>query len=357
MKVLITGGGTGGHVFPALSIAEAIKAIAPDTDVAFAGRKEGLEMAVFSKRGYPFYPISTGQVRGQGLALLWSALSMVRGIIESIKILIGFKPDLVVGVGGYVSFPVGIASVIFGKKMVLHEQNSIPGSANRFLGRFAVTVFTGFRDAGKFFRSEKAIYSGNPVRYELVKIALGKRVERHSRYNLLILGGSSGAVRLNRLGLDLVRATKERGLPFNVFHQTGNKNYEEMKKAYEGLEDIVEFFPFSEDIGRYYEVADFAVARAGAVTIAELSCFGIPAVLIPYPYAADSHQEKNALEYLQVGCGLIMKEDELDPEKILDYFLEMSRDDERLERCSRMAKKFSRPFAADEIARACIELV
>jgi UDP-N-acetylglucosamine--N-acetylmuramyl-(pentapeptide) pyrophosphoryl-undecaprenol N-acetylglucosamine transferase len=357
MKVLIAGGGTGGHVFPALSIAEAIKAIAPGTDVAFVGRKEGLEMTVFSQRGYRFYPVSTGQIRGKGLAVLWSAFSMIVGIVESVRILVGFKPDLVVGVGGYVSFPVGIASVFFGKKMVLHEQNSVPGSANRFLGRFAVKVFMGFSDAGKFFNKEKTIYSGNPVRYELVKMSLGKKVARQTKYNLLILGGSSGAVRLNYLGLDLVRMIKERNLPFSVYHQTGKKNIEEMEKAYEGFGEIVHYFPFAEDIGKYYEIADFAVARAGAVTIAELSCFGIPAVLIPYPFAADGHQEKNALEYMEVGCGLMMKEDEIDHEKILDFFLDMVRDDEQLKDCSLSAKMYSRPFAADEIARTCMELV
>ncbi|NIS76005.1 MAG: undecaprenyldiphospho-muramoylpentapeptide beta-N-acetylglucosaminyltransferase [Deltaproteobacteria bacterium] len=357
MRVLIAGGGTGGHVFPALSIAEAIKAIAPEAEVAFAGRREGLEMDVFSEKGHRFYPVSAAQVRGKGLAVLWSAIGMLRGVIDSARILMRFKPDIVVGVGGYVSFPVGIATVLLGKKMVLHEQNSVPGSTNRFLGRFAVKVFTGFAEAGAFFKGKKVIYSGNPVRHELVARALRKKAESEGTYNILVLGGSAGAVRLNALALELVGTIKERGLPFKVYHQTGKKNYERMAKEYEQYGDIVHFFSFTEDIGEFYDIADFVVARAGAVTISEIACFGVPAVLIPYPYAADGHQEKNALVYVRNGCGLMMKEDEVSKDKILDFFLDLTRDDGRLRDVSARAKTFSRPFAADEIARTCIDLV
>lgn len=343
-------------MFPALSIAEAILAIAPGVEIAFAGRKEGLEVDVISRKGYRFFPVSAAPIRGKGLSAIGSALSMVKGIIESMMILISFKPALIVGVGGYVSFPVCMASAMLGKKMVLHEQNSVPGSTNRFLGRFAVKVFTGFEEAGRFFRRNKVVYSGNPIRYELVKRALKKNREAPKTYNLLILGGSAGAVRLNALALDLVTAVRDRQLPIKVYHQTGMRNYEGMKRAYQGAGEYVHFFPFTEDIGEYYDIADFIVARAGALTIAEIASFGVPAVLVPYPHAADGHQEKNAVEYERNGCGLMMREDEVSAEKILDYFLTLTRDEGKMQDCVRRAKVFSRPFAADEIARTCIEL-
>lgn len=309
-----------------------------------------------SHEGSTFYSVSTGQIRGRGLDAVWSGLHIIKGIIESLGILGEFKPDLVIGVGGYVSFPVGVASVIMRKKVLLHEQNSVPGSTNRFLGKFAVKIFTGFKDAGRYFLQEKAVYTGNPVRYELVERAFRKRVEKKEIHNLLVLGGSSGARPLNSLALDMVTAIRDRGLPIRVYHQTGKREYEEVRRAYEGFGDMVHPFPFSEAIGEYYELADYVVARAGAVTISEISCFGLPAVLIPYPYAADDHQAVNAREYMKFGCGIVMEERDVDLDSILDFFLALMRDEGKRERCTLKTKKFARPFAADEIARICIDL-
>ena len=357
MKVLIAGGGTGGHVYPALSIADAIGAIVPGVEISFAGREEGLEDAVVKARGYAFYPVQAGQIRGKGVGVVQSGVKILAGLGNSIGLLQEVTPDIVVGVGGYVSFPVGMASALLKKRLVLHEQNSIPGSANRFLARFAEKVFTGFKRTGEYFSEGKILYTGNPLRYDLVKRGISAKKEGESPYGIFILGGSAGAARLNDFALSLASIIRKENLPFRIFHQTGKAHFTKMKEKYEGMDDLVECFPFSDEIWRYYERARFAVARAGAVTISELSCFGIPSVLVPYPHAADNHQEENAREFEKAGCGIYLREEKLDPREVIGFFQELLEKEDRYEYYRKNSKNFSRPFAADEIARFCVDLV
>ncbi len=344
-------------MFPALSIAEAIVAVVPGVEISIAGKEESLESRIFSSRNYPFYPVRSGQVRGKGIRMCASLVEVAGGVIESMRLLRKIRPDLVIGVGGYVSLPVGIASALMRTKLVLHEQNSVPGSTNRFLSKFAVRVFTGFKEAGKVFGEQKAVFTGNPLRYDLVKRAITQRAMKSDLSNILILGGSAGATALNDLALTLVTVVKEKRLPFRIYHQTGEKNFEKIKEKYNGLEDLVEFFPFSERIGEYYEKADFAIARAGALTVSEIACFSIPAILVPYPYAADSHQEMNAREFADAGCGIYIKEEDLDVEKVLNFIRDLSSDRAKYEEMREQGKRFARPFAADEIARGCVDLL
>jgi len=344
-------------VFPALSIAEAIGAVVPGVEIAVAGKRESLESRVFSGSEYPFYPVRSGQVRGKGISICFSLIEMGRGVIESMRLIRKIQPDLVVGVGGYVSLPVGIASALLRIKLVLHEQNSVPGSTNRFLGKFAVRVFTGFKEAGKAFGEQKSVFTGNPLRYDLVKKAIGQKVNEGDLSNILILGGSAGAATLNKFALSLVKVVKEKRLPFHIYHQTGENSFEKMKEKYLGFEDLVEAFPFSERIGEYYEKAHFAVARAGALTVSEIACFSIPSILVPYPFATDSHQEMNAREFAEAGCGICIKEEDLDVENVLNFIGDLSRDRAKYEEFREHGKCFSRPFAADEIARGCVDLL
>ncbi len=357
MKVLIAGGGTGGHVYPALSIAEAICAIVPGVEISFAGREEGLEDAVVKARGYAFYPVQAGQIRGKGVGVVKSGVKILAGLGKSMRLVQSVNPDIIVGVGGYVSFPVGMASALLKKRLVLHEQNTIPGSANRFLARFAEKVFTGFTRTGKYFAEGKSLYTGNPLRYDLVKRGMGAKREGESPHGILILGGSAGAAKLNDFALSLASIIRKENLPFRIYHQTGKAHFTKMKEKYEGTDYQVECFPFSDEIWRYYERARFAVARAGAVTISEISCFGIPTVLVPYPHAADNHQEENAREYEKAGCGIYFREEKLEPREVIGFFQELLEKGDRYEFYVKNSKKFSRPFAADEIARCCVDLV
>lgn len=343
-------------MFPALSIAEAIRQLSPEGNVAFVGRKSGLEASLLPEKGYEYYGVSTGQVRGKGLEVIHSIFQIIRGFFESLKVIRLIEPEIVLGVGGYVSFPVGIAAFLSGKPLYLHEQNAIAGSSNRLLGKMAKRVFTGFEVAGTYFNRAKVVYTGNPLRDGLVKKALAKKEELSKPYSILILGGSGGARSVNSFSVEIVKKVKERGLPFFIYHQTGERDYERMSREYRGLNDSVRYFPFVDEIGDYYEKASFVVSRGGAITLSEISAFCIPAVIIPYPYAADGHQEVNARIFEKSGCGMVMREEELDVDRLLDYFLALAGDVEKYREVMVNARRFAKPFAADEIARACMEI-
>ncbi|RMG58042.1 MAG: undecaprenyldiphospho-muramoylpentapeptide beta-N-acetylglucosaminyltransferase [Deltaproteobacteria bacterium] len=357
MKILIAGGGTGGHVFPALAIAEAIRMVMPESSIAFAGRREGMERDVFTSHGFEYFSVRTGQVKGKGLRALLSGLNILLGVLDSLAAFRKFRPDVVLGVGGYVSVPVCLACVLARIPFFLHEQNTIPGGANRMMGRFADRIFLGFEKAAEYFPEGKTIYVGNPLRYSLVHRAVSQGKRNGESDTILVVGGSQGAVALNDFAIELVRIIKERGLPFRVIHQTGRRDYERVRVNYVGFEDVVTIFPFDDEMEKWYDRAHFSISRAGALTISELMTFGIPGILVPYPYAADDHQEANAREAERMGCYAVVRQEELDPEEVLGFFTSLAEDAETYRQCRVKARKNARPFAADEIAWQCINYV
>lgn len=331
--------------------------VKPDARIAFAGRPEGLERDVFTEHGFPYYPMRTGQVKGRGLKAIKSIFLMGLGVLDGMRAIKDFDPDIVLGVGGYVSVPACFAAVLTKRPFLLHEQNTIPGGANRLMGRFAEKIFLGFEGAAEFFPPDRTIYVGNPLRYALVHKAISSRKNDGDVKTILIIGGSQGARVLNDFAVELVKEIREKSLPFRVIHQTGQRDYERMAEMYAGLEDVVTFFAFDEEMGDWYQKAHFAVSRAGAIALAELLTFGIPAVLVPYPFAADGHQEANAREMEKKGCYMMVRQEDLSVAGVLDFFDRLSDKWEVYRECRVKARKNSRPFAADEIARSCIEFV
>ena len=280
---------------------------------------------------------------------------MVNGIAAAFSVLRRRRPDLVFGVGGYASVPVSVAAVATGVPLFLQEQNAVPGRANRMLGRVARKVYAGFGGASAYFPPGRTEVAGNPVRREIVAArASGEASRPASPFTVFALGGSQGAQAINALVLEMARRVKERGSPIAFVLQTGAGGFDAVDRAVreEGLP--VEPFPFTDRIGEIFAGCDAVLMRAGALSIAEASLFGRPCVLIPYPHAADRHQEENAREFCSGGAGVWMRQEEATGERVLAAFSSWAADSGVRAAAGEAAVKFSRPDAAAQIVRSAL---
>lgn len=299
MKLVIAGGGTGGHLYPGLALAGEFRRQVPDTRVTFIGARRGLERTVVPALGYDLIVLPVKGVMGSGIltgfvngvALLWSALRAFAALGK-------VKPDLVIGVGGYASVPAVLAAALRGIPCSILEQNVMPGRANRILARFVQRIYQGFASRNELFPTEKTVISGNPIRPEAIPPRDLERPE--GRKNLLILGGSQGARQINELALEFVPRLKGRFPDLAVTHQTGPSHEEAVRRAY-GETDGVTVVPFINDMAQAYAEADLCVSRAGAMAVSELAASGLPSILIPYPQAAGGHQDLNARWFEERG--------------------------------------------------------
>lgn len=353
MRVLIAGGGTGGHIFPALAVASALIEDNPEAKVLFVGAKNGLEERLVKKAGYPIELLSVGKLKG---ASAFSRLKTFAGLPFAVqkasRILYRFDPDVVVGVGGYASGPIALASKTLMRPLVILEQNAIAGTTNRVLAKLADKVVTSFATTPGF-PDHKEVCLGNPLRTELVKGLKQKQsldnVARNDRCSrLLVLGGSQGAQALNELMISIAPMLKER---VEVFHQTGPAQQAKVKDAYyrAGIKAKVE--AFVEDMTYAYTWADLVFCRAGATTIAELALAGLPAVLVPYPYAANDHQAANAREVVEAGGARMERQDDLDSAKLSRILLELLDNWPQLVTMSQAMKSCARPNAARDVVK------
>jgi UDP-N-acetylglucosamine--N-acetylmuramyl-(pentapeptide) pyrophosphoryl-undecaprenol N-acetylglucosamine transferase len=353
--MIIAGGGTGGHVFPGIAIAEAFLLLAPGGSVSFVGTERGLEASAVPSRGYEIDFVPSGPIQGKGAGGILGMGRMVKGIAASFSVLRRRRPDLVFGVGGYASVPVSVAAVAAGIPLFLQEQNAVPGRANRMLGRMARRVYAGFQGAAAYFPPGRTVFSGNPVRGEVVA-ARGTVPPGGpgSGFRVFALGGSQGARAINALVLEMARRVKREARAMTFALQTGAGEFEPVEKAIreEGLP--VEPFPFTERIGEAFERCDAVLMRAGALSIAEASLFGKPCILIPYPYAADRHQEMNAREFCAGGAGVWMRQEEATEERILSTLAAWAADAGLRAAAAAAAEAFSRPGAAESIIRSAL---
>lgn len=313
-RVLIMAGGTGGHVFPGLSVARYLrtKGIA----VHWLGTQQGLESRLVPEANFPLHTISVGGIRGKGIKTLLLAPSQITtAIIQSRQVIKKVKPDVVIGMGGFVSGPGGIAGWLSGCPLIIHEQNAIAGLTNKILARFAKKVLEGFPSA--FKAQPKVLTIGNPVRKEIENLAPPDERLRIMRrpFRLLILGGSLGAKPLNDIVPKALAQLKENERPI-VLHQTGDKHFDTAKKAYELMGVEVELKPFIEDMAAAYSWADMVLCRAGALTVAELCAVGIGAIFVPFPYAVDDHQAANANFMVNKKAALCIQQSELTEERL-----------------------------------------
>jgi len=346
---LVMAGGTGGHIFPGLAVAEALRE--RSWRVHWLGAPGSMESQLVPPRGFAFETIAFSGVRGKGVKTLFLLpLRLLQAFWQSIQVVRRVQPDVVIGLGGYITFPAGMMSVLLGKPLVLHEQNSIAGMANRVLAGVADRVFTAFPNVFK-----KAAWVGNPLRPAFVQQPgpaerLGSRT---GPLRLLVVGGSLGARGLNETvpkALALIPAEKRP----TVLHQSGAKQIEELRANYAAAGVQAELTPFIEDTAQAYAQADLIVCRAGASTVTEIAAVGAAAVFVPFPSAVDDHQTTNARFLVDAGGGWLVQQRELSPEWLADLIRKTERPE--LIRRALAAKAMEKINATAEVVAACEEL-
>ncbi|MGB5415831.1 MAG: undecaprenyldiphospho-muramoylpentapeptide beta-N-acetylglucosaminyltransferase, partial [Polyangiales bacterium] len=320
-RIMVAGGGTGGHLFPGLAVVEELRRRVPDLDVKFVGTARGIEARILPGRGEALELLNVTPLKGQGVGARFKSFARIPNAMrEAASLIRDFDPDLVLGVGGYASGPVLLAASLSGRPSALLEQNADVGMTNRILARFVDRAYIAFEQTEEVFGASKSRLTGNPVRQEFVehaRLALADPEGFESRARtVLVLGGSQGARKLNQ---DLPRALARAGVAdrgLEVVHQTGEAMREEVEAIYRELGIRARVVTFIEEIARAYANAALVVARAGATTLAELCAIGRPSILIPFPFAADDHQAKNADALEGQGASICIRESELEVDRL-----------------------------------------
>jgi len=368
--MLIAGGGTGGHLFPGMAVAEEFVSRGPGHRVLFIGTARGLEARLVPEAGYEFAAIRSRGIAGMGvMGRIKGLLVVPLSVVDAARVVRRFRPHVALGVGGYVSGPAILAARLLGVPAAIQEQNTVPGAANRILARIAGLVFVAFEPARKWFRAAdkkgRVVVTGNPVRKKIVDALLaGKGGEERVRdaalgkARLLIVGGSQGAHGLNTLAMEAMAAlgAEERG-KLRVRHQSGDKDREMVQARYRefGVEATVE--PFLSDMAAAYQDADLAISRAGAGAVAEIALAGLPSILVPFPYAASDHQAVNASVLVDAGAAVMFREAETDGEKMARAIAGIVNDPERRRGMAQRARSAARPDAARQIVDRCLEMI
>ncbi len=359
MKVLIAGGGTGGHLYPGIALAEEVVTRHHANQVVFVGTERGLEARVVPREGYPLETIRAQGLKGKGLVgLLKGLFALPMAFVESIRILQRHKPDVVVGVGGYASGPVVLAAALMGVPTAVQEQNALPGLTNKLLGRFVRVVFTAFEEARPFFPSRKVQLVGNPIRRKLMENFLRSRMV-HDKFSLLVFGGSLGARGINQRMIDALDHLQDIREQLHIVHQTGKNDLETVRKGYadKGFEAQAQVVEFIEDMSSAYARAELVVCRAGATTLSELTVAKKASILIPFPFATDNHQEVNAQSLVKAGAALMFRESELTGEQLAREIRRLKEDPEKRRQMEKKAGLLGRPEAAKELADVLVELM
>lgn len=346
---LVMAGGTGGHIFPGLAVAEALRE--RSWRVHWLGSPGSMESQLVPPRGFIFEPVAFGGVRGKGLkTLAMLPVRLARAFGQSIAVIRRVKPDVVIGLGGYITFPGGLMGVMLGKPLVLHEQNSVAGMANKVLGTFAARVFTAFPGVLK-----KGIWVGNPLRAGFLRQPGPEEriAARTGPLRVLVVGGSLGAKALNEIVPKALALIPEAERP-SVTHQSGAKQLDELRSNYAAAGVQAALTPFIEDTATAFADADLVICRAGASTVTELAAVGCAAVFVPFPSAVDDHQTTNARFLVDAGGGWLVQQRDLKPEWLAGLLRTVTR--EELVRRARAAKALQKTSATDEVVAACEEL-
>ena len=346
MKVIIAGGGTGGHVFPAISIAEEILDRNSGNEVLFVGTEQGIEKRILPEKGYRVEFINSRGIVGKNFfQKVMAVISILGAMLSSLKILRDFRPDAVIGVGGYASGPTLLCASMSSIPTAVCEQNSIPGLANRILSRFVGKIFITFEESKEHLPAEKTVLTGNPIRRDLAHGAAEKKPRQNAPRNIFVLGGSQGARKLNEI---VPLSLGKLGAQINVTHQTGEAQVESVRETYRQLGISAEVFGFTDDMSRIYERTDLAICRAGSGTLSEITAFGIPSILIPLASSTHDHQLKNAKVLESNAAAVVVEEKELSVEGLCAV-MEKTLEENTLGRMAANSKKLARPHAAREI--------
>lgn len=351
---MIAGGGTGGHLFPGVAVAEEVMARDPASEVVFVGTERGIEARVLPELGWKLELIEVSGLKTVGVVkAILGLVRIPKAMWQARRLIKRHRPDVVLGVGGYASGPVVLAARLMGVPTAILEQNSIPGLANKILGKVVRAVFLAFDETRRFFPEKKIVMSGNPIRRDIAAAlmsAASADAPAARAPRVFIFGGSQGAVKLNEIVADAMVLLGERGVRPTIVHQTGQQGLEDAERRYRegGIE--ADCRAFIVDMAAEYRQADLVIARSGATTVAELGVVGIPAILVPYPYAADNHQEINARELVDAGAARMFRQAELTPERLADELAGLLSDPPTLERMGSAMKALGRPRASATIA-------
>ncbi len=359
LRVLFAGGGTGGHIYPALAVADEFSRREAPFEALFVGTRSGLEATAVPSAGYRISFITSRGVRGRGFwAKTVTMIMLSAGIVQSALIIARFRPHVVYGSGGYVSAAAVIAGFLLSRTIVIQEQNSVPGLANRKLAPLARKIFLGFGSAAGYFRdSGKLAVTGNPLRRKILEDAGRGAAEGFGldpdRPVLLVFGGSQGASTLNRAAAEYLRERPE----LQGIIQTGSRGYEEVSRTLEGERHRVHIAEFIEDIENAYAAADLALARAGALSVSELAAVGLPSVLVPYPHSADRHQELNAEFMVDIGGAMMIRDEDLSASSLAESVDPLISDRSRLEGMRKALEPMKGRRSASEVADLILGLV
>ncbi|HUR35051.1 MAG TPA: undecaprenyldiphospho-muramoylpentapeptide beta-N-acetylglucosaminyltransferase [Vicinamibacterales bacterium] len=361
VRVVIAGGGTGGHLYPGIAVARELLARRPDSTVTFAGTAKGIESSVVPREGFELDTIRSGGLKGKSMADRARGASLIPlGLIDAMRLVSQRRPDLVIGVGGYSSGPVVLTAALRGIPTMLLEQNAVPGLTNRLLARVVRAAAVTYEATRAYF-GDKAFVSGNPVRAEFVSGAHGDPVPggvpQRASIGVLIFGGSQGAHAINVAMVEAAPRLAALGVTLRVTHQTGERDVEMVRSGYAAaaLDATVE--PFLFDMGLRLRQADFVVCRAGATTLAELTAAGKPSILIPLPTATDDHQRKNAEALASAGAAEMIAQAEATGQRLAERIAAMANDVDARARMGAAARRLARPDAARVIVDRALELI
>lgn len=350
LRVIIAGGGTGGHLYPGIAIAEELRERNSETGILFVGTRRGLESRVLPREGYDLRTITADKLMGRrGMQKIWALLLIPLALIQSAWIILRFRPNVVVGVGGYAAGPLVLAAASLGIPTIIHEQNVSPGFTNRVLSRFVDAVVVSFPQTAKAFPREKTLLTGNPLRRSFFLQPDDAAEAAPGVSTILVLGGSRGARRINRAVMEALPLISSWQGPVKMIHQTGEEDYCEVSAAYPTTGVEAEVKPFFHNIARCYRQAGIVVARAGATTLAELMAFGKASILIPYPYSAGGHQVSNAIELKGAGAAEVFLDEELNGPLLAGAIKKLLEDAELQKDMGCRLASYHRPDAAFKV--------
>lgn len=359
---MIAGGGTGGHLFPGLAVAEEFKNRDAATEVVFVGTESGIEARIVPREGYPIRFLRAEGIVGTTVVKKIKAIfKVVLSMVDSYRILKAIRPNIVIGVGGYASGAVMLLACLMSIPTLVLEQNSVPGLTNKILGKFVDTVCVTYQESISFFPREKTFLTGNPVRLHLLKgdAETGYRLFSLEKglFTVFAFGGSLGARSINRALVDALRYLEDLKDKIQFLHQTGQKEYEQVRNTYRqgGFKGTIA--PFIYQMGEAYAVADLVISRAGATTLAELTALGKPAILIPYPYAAGNHQELNALKLQEIGAAKMILDRELRGEALAANIREFAVNEKMRDEMQKTSRSVGRPEACSKVVDIAISLM
>ncbi len=356
MRVMVAGGGTGGHVFPGIALADEVVTRHPKNDVIFVGTARGLEAQVVPAAGYPIELVEVKGLKGKGIAgALANLLLLPRALLQCLAVLRRWRPDVVVGVGGYASGPLVLAAWLLRIPTAVQEQNAVPGLTNRLLGWVVQAAFTAFPEAAASFPRGKVHQLGNPIRRQLLENFMRPAADHH-RARVLVFGGSQGAHALNMRVVEALPHLADLREHLTIIHQTGARDREQVERGYRAVGFTPDVRDFITDMSRAYAEADLVVCRAGATTLAELTVCKKPSILVPFPAAADNHQVKNARSLVDAGAAVMIEERDLTGELLAGEIRAILRSPGRREQMARAAGRLGAPAAAREITDVCAEL-